>query len=295
MKIEPNPLQEKIIQTLENYLLGPENGLNRFYHEIYAYSNRENLNVSSAKLKELREPYQSYFADTTDKISTLAIDLPVFLKGHQDNKKTIIICALDPLPPLPEDRHWDGKNFIQGKDVSVWVPFSLCDDWNNPTGSMVTNIPFFREILNQFHIYVTDIFKLFFRTGENPKYVSSNQIPRYTELSDYSGNNIHGKILSEEIKIIRPEAIVTLGNRARNGLLRINELENGISQAIPSWGDDVQEFKWGNNIKIVSIPHISGSANGSKSKILKNPKYQAIPAKYQNEKMARVVLQNLIH
>jgi hypothetical protein len=44
-----------------------------------------------------------------------------------------------------------------------------------------------------------------------------------------------------------------------------------------------------NKTPVISIPHISGAANGAKAKVLNNPKYENVKAK-GNEKLAYILL-----
>jgi hypothetical protein len=60
-----------------------------------------------------------------------------------------------------------------------------------------------------------------------------------------------------------------------------------------NWHKDLQTYSWiDNKTKILSIPHISGAANGAKSKIIKNLRYSHINGS-QNEKLAKIIIENL--
>ena len=280
----------QIISLLEENLILPDNGLKAIYDDFNKYANGEQIKLSTSTITHFRNPFLELLNQQGNELTTVAIDFPIFFKSLQNTDETIMICAMDPLPPLPENNFWLNKQFIQGRDVSLWVPFSLIDNWNNPLGSMRTNIPFFSTLIKNYNLYITDIYKVFYRKVSNNKYSSSNQIKSFTELSNSNKNNIHSQIVSEEIQIVNPKAIVTLGNKSRNALLSIQQNINGDQQTPFSWGNEPQKYLWNNKTKIISLPHISGAANGSKQKLVKNTKYDDINTKYQNEKIASILL-----
>jgi hypothetical protein len=289
-----HPKQKQIIQLLEDEFICPENGLDQIYSQIEQYADNQKLNsIQNGVAENLKSPFSQIYQDFSASITTMAIDLPVFLSNNSKNKKTIMVCAMDSLPPLPTNPFWDNHQIDFKKDIGFWAPFSVIDDWKNPTGSMRTNIPFFETLLAEYNIYITDIYKLFFRVEKENVWVNSNSIGSYTNLCDQKGVHIHGKILAQEIEIIQPEAIITLGNASRNTLLQINANMGFNAQNPFGWKDDLQAYLWADKIKIIASTHISGAANGAKSAILKNSQYAHIEGKYQNERLAKIILQKL--
>jgi hypothetical protein len=292
----PHSEQKRLIENLENELICPANhGLNLVYSQIENYM-KQNLpnSIQQGFVKDLKEPFFSLVAKNQQAITTIAIDFPIYFQSHSENKKTLMICAMDSLPPIPTSTFWNDRNVNFKENIGFWAPFSLIENWSKPAGSMKTNLPFFETLLSQFNIYITDIYKVFFRLEIENGYINSNSIPAYTQLRDAKGINIHGKILAKEVDIIRPDAIITLGNAARNALLEINTEFNFPKQNPIGWKDDLQHYLWKNETKIIASPHISGAANGAKSSILNNPKYQHICGKYQNERLAKIAIQQLL-
>jgi hypothetical protein len=289
-----HPKQKQIIQLLEDAFICPENGLNTIYDQIAQYAENQKPNsIQNSTAEKLKSPFFQIYQAFSASITTMAIDLPVFLSSNSKNKKTIMVCAMDSLPPLPTNPFWNSRQIDFKKDIGFWAPFSVIDDWKNPTGSMRTNIPFFETLLNEYNIYITDIYKLFFRVEKENGWVNSNSIGSYTNLCDQKGVHIHGKILAQEIEIIQPEAIITLGNASRNSLLQINASMGYDAQNPLGWKDDIQSYLWADKIKVLASTHISGAANGAKSAILRNPLYTQIKGKYQNERLAKIILQKL--
>lgn len=286
--------QFQISELISSSLIGNNSEeIERIYQQLYSYSVDQKNSIDLSNKYMLKEPYLSHVLAYNDSITTMAIDLPVFYKSSGNNKPTIMICAMDALPPKPDSHHWNNKDFNFKNDIGLWAPFSIIDDWKSPTGSMKSNIPFFAELLKNFNLYITDIYKLFFRYDYSNQLINSNQISNYTDLKNEYQENIHGYILSKEIEIIQPDCIVTLGNNSRNTLISINENQYFHKQSLYGWMDDLQSYYWNKSIPIISSPHISGAANGAKSKILNNEKYSEIKAKYQNERLAMIIAKKI--
>jgi hypothetical protein len=189
-----------------------------------------------------------------------------------NSKETIIIVAMDPLSPLEQNK--------EAADViGFWTPFSLIDNIKTGEKSFKSNYLFFAELIKYYNVYVTDIYKLFYRL-EEPKNKKSNSDSDFIELE----TTLHFSILNNEIETIKPKAIITLGNNSRNTLL------NHMKIKTEKW-DDIQLNYWQleSNTKLIpliSIPHISGAANGTSSFILK--KYPELTGT-KNEKLAKLV------
>lgn len=202
-------------------------------------------------------------------VRTIGIDFPVLLsKG--ENRPVMMICAMDPLRNDTADKQ-------PTDEIGYWVPFSII---NNPIGktkhSEIENLAFFHTLLDAYDLYVTDIFKLFYRKDNR---VSNT-------ISDFRLLPIHRTILDAEIQIIKPSVILTLGNNARDAMCEILRLPR------PNWSDEIYTTIDEKRIKVVMVPHISGAANGSKAPILKNPAYAGVSGK-NNMKYAQIIIKSL--
>ncbi len=285
----------QLVDLFSKYLIAPNHqDVNSVYNQLEQYvlsSGKTSIDVGL--IENLKEPFKTLIQVELKDVTTIAIDFPIYFKSPSQTDKTLMVCAMDSLPSLPSSNYWNEKNFDFTKNINFWAPFSLIDDWNNLVGSMKTNIPFFSTLLSEYNLYITDVYKIFFRMGTNNKWTNSNAIGRYTELKNNEGVNIHGTILSKEIEIVKPHAILTLGNAARNTVVQINNQLYNYQQITKVWGEDIQSYKWNNLTPIISLPHISGSANGAKSKILNNPKFSTIKGKLQNERFAKILMESL--
>ena len=145
------------------------------------------------------------------------------------------------------------------KKVIISAPFHA----QSKTDSNVYN-QIFNGLKADFNIYLTDLYKLFFHykyklMNVKEQSVKSHQLPTYTH------NNIHYKILKQEIEIIKPDLIVTFGNVARNAVSIISNTDvrfnNIISKDIIGTGYDFET----ENIftKFISLPHPSNATYSS--------------------------------
>lgn len=289
-----HPNHPNIIKTLESQFIHPKNGLTATYQQLTKYTKeRKAADILPATIFDFQEPLKSFLIANQDQLTTLAIDLPVYYQAQIPTSKTLMICAMDPLPPIPTSPFWKDKTIRFNEDVGFWAPFSLIDNWDEPTGSMRSNLPFFKTLLKHVNIYVTDVYKLFFRFQQQNGWLNSNAISTYTLLKNSNGVSIHGALLAKEIEYIQPSAIVTLGNASRNNLLAMNEIVNAIHQAPVKWSDNLQKYYWNKDRLILASPHISGAANGAKAAILSNPSFQQITGNYQNERLAKIIVDQL--
>jgi hypothetical protein len=202
-------------------------------------------------------------------VRALGIDFPVLIsKG--ENRSVLMICAMDPLRK-------DTPDTQPSNEIGYWVPFSIV---NNPTFqtkySEKQNLAFFHALLEVYDLYLTDVFKLFYRKESQV----SNTIKSYRAL------HAHRAILDAEIKVVKPSAILALGNNARDSISEV------LGTPKPNFSDDVYKTIGPNGIKVVMVPHISGAANGAKAKVLRNPKFSHLPG-INNEKYANVILSRL--
>ena len=298
MEITEHQNHEQLVELLQELLVNFENdgGLKNIYQQLINFSKGKisKNEIGFTSIENLNLKYRSIINNTSvvGSATTMASDLPIFIKSDKKNAKTIMVCAMDPLPPVPNQKNinniiftdWKKRGFDLNNNIGFWAPFSLIDEGNGP------NYVFFRELKLEYNLYITDIYKVFFYIDKgNDHFAKSNSIREYKNLKN------HGEILKREVDLIKPHFIITLGNDARNALLEINNETAGTEkQKVKKWDDnnELQKYKF-NETTIISSPHISGSANGAKKHILKNEKYKNITDVnnlIEVQKLARIIL-----
>lgn len=265
--------QPEIQSMLCNELISSNESISSIYSWINDYFSKEFglLSDISAQAIPLRKDLltPSFDIIRNNPVRTIGIDFPVLLsKG--ENRPVMMICAMDPLRNDTADKQ-------PTDEIGYWVPFSVV---NNPVGqtkySEKENLAFFHTLLDTYDLYVTDIFKLFYRKDTR----ISNTI------GDFRSLPVHRTILDAEIQIVKPSVILTLGNNARDAMCEL------LSLPRPNWTDEIYKTKDQNGMAVVMVPHISGAANGSKAPILKNPAYEGISGK-NNVKYAQIIIKSL--
>lgn len=267
-------VDKKIKQLLAEDLLSNQKDVDEVYNWIHHYFNNEFFDSPPKPSEEpklrLNDLSNSFASLNNQDIRTIGIDFPIKLSKGK-NRPTLMVCAMDPL-------RYESESKNPSTEIGPWVPFSII---NNPTKQKKyterQNLLFFHTLLRDFDLYITDIYKVFYRKGNK----------RSNQLHDFTSLKIHNKILNKEIDIVNPIAILTLGNNARDALCNIKQL------IPPMWNDEIYCTAGDRDIHYVMVPHISGAANGTKSPILRNEKYKAILGE-KNEKYANIIISTLL-
>jgi hypothetical protein len=263
---------EEIKETLKEQLIKPKVGIDAIYTWLFSYYKSQFGDFEAlSDLKLYKDELSEQFKEIKQRnIRTIGIDFPIRLSKGK-NRPVLMICAMDPLRAEPNETSNNGE-------IGFWVPFSVINsiDSKNNKSSDRSNLTFFHTLLETYDIYVTDIYKVFYREGQRK---SNTQ-------KEFKKNTIHKDILDNEIKIINPQAILTLGNDARDAICQILELNS------PTWTDKVYSTTSKNNFNVIMVPHISGAANGTKAKIVNNLFYKSIHGE-NNVKYARIIINTL--
>ena len=306
MIISEHPKHHEIFNLLNDYFIMSKNNLTLESYKKFINYNNENKYTIFDNIQNLNKVYldsindKNILKNKNVKLKTFSTDLPTFIKSQNKSAKTIMICAMDSLPPEPSSKNltnhpvyntFKQSNFDLEQNINYWIPFSLVGENSD------SNYQFFKELNKFYHLYITDIFKLFFYVVEYDnssdkilKIQKSNQFQVYKNIVN------HSLILKKEIEIIKPECIITLGNNSRDQILKTiggNELKK-----IKKWKEctNIQEFDYFDETtdfkcKIYSSPHISGSANGASSQLLKH--HMDIEGDSKTIKMANLLLKNI--
>lgn len=279
-----------IVSVLSNLLIKNEGIIHDAYSSLLKNAGLQQHISFKSDSDELKDPFKKILESYLIPPTTKAIDLPVLL-STQARKPTIVVCAMDSLPPEPESEHWQRCGVRPDEGVQLWIPFSLCEPWSRPKGSMSSNLNFFKPLFEEFNVYVTDIYKLFFRTIVNGNYIKSNQLPAYQNLASKEGANIHKLILSEEIDVVKPSAIVTLGSASTSKLF---DLSAGIKEySLTPQANFIPSYKTPFDIPHFPLPHISNAANGAKTKFMKQFSICRLNGQSPNSAIASHLIQSI--
>lgn len=139
----------------------------------------------------------------------MGIDFPVLIEQDK-NKKTIMLVGGDPNRTC---KYTDGKT--SKNSIFVGTPFAVdVEDFRYKK--------FFERILKPgYNIYVTDVFKFYAQSGKEVCFKKFAKMQKHGELADFCPI----ELLKKEIKIVKPNAIIALGNNAFDVL-------NGVMEGV---------------------------------------------------------------
>ena len=162
------------------------------------------------------------------------IDLPVWF-GDGGNRKKILILAMDPLRAETTEEN-------MGLTADLNSPFTIHKKLKNKY------LPSILQLSEKYDLYITDVFKLFYREISNQKIVSNQQ-------ESFINLPVHVNLLKDEIALFQADIILCLGVHALNGLAQIGDFEPNKSI--------VSKIKNYNFLgtPTFAIPHASGVAS----------------------------------
>lgn len=179
--------------------------------------------LTHTKYKYLRDMYLNNI-NGGQSGAVVGHDLPTWFNLNNSPNGRIMIVAQDPLR--------NPKWYADCEGAVCSSPFGLHSaEWrNNGRGGKRLYLLIWKLVESGYGIYLTDLMK-FYVKAENEKALS----PTPSLLEEYA------EILKKEIDIVRPSAIVTLGNRAMKALEMLN----------------IQDT---DSVKKIPMPHFSGNA-----------------------------------
>ena len=280
--------QYKILNYLNQNLINFD--LETIYDQLFEYSRSNGKSHVNGVLRTaLQRSFQRINNEFEPEV-LLALNFPIFLENITPNAKTLMIIAKDSIPHIDDIYITNYKKNSLKNEIGFITPFGIIDDWIRPTFLERENIGFFNFLNSEYNLYITDIIKIGFKLPKRENWTNSNFFEDDCNFDVKEINKDLCKIVSKEIEIIKPDAIITIGNEARNTLLKINEKNFKKNQKVLYRKDSLQMYQWNSNIPIIASPHISSSGEDEKFKILNNPKNKDLFAVYNNEKLAKIIL-----
>jgi hypothetical protein len=142
----------------------------------------------------------------------IGVDLPLFFKCPEPEAKTVMLVAQDPLRnPL------EFPDFNKHEDVIIGTPFAFHNSKSMQAKentklvlALIKNI-----VAKNYHVYVTDIYKVWMKDDDKK--------PKNVGHALTKESKIFEQLLREELDIIDPKIIITLGNKARNAYRNISK------------------------------------------------------------------------
>lgn len=173
-----------------------------------------------------------------EQASLRGMDLPVWFSSAPEPKRKIVVIGID---PLRNPNNFKGANADTLNDLLIGTPYALhsgkmrvrrtAQYWN-----------MIRTLAEEQLVYVTDIYKTFFYHGNERSY----DYYRNHNLSAH-----HLDILAQELELISPDLIVTMGWESLNQLVP--------AHAPFRLSGEVTGFQWYGNIPVLPMVHLSGS------------------------------------
>ena len=174
-------------------------------------------------------------------LSYLGIDFPTWLnfKYSKEIRRRIMIVGIDPLR--------DDENPAQ---VSIGTPYALHHK-KMRDGRTGEYWKFIQSLAADYSIYMTDIFKVFFYSG-------SGKTNRSYRNRNFTTNALHQEILAKEIKIVKPDIIITMGNIATK--LVLDDRKQRFSPISKRNIFEKKGVTHRSNTEIIPMVHLSGSS-----------------------------------
>lgn len=280
--------QQKILDYLNQNLINFD--LETIYDQLTEYSQSYGKSHVNGVLRtELQGSFKKINNEFDPEV-LLALNFPIFLETTKPNAKTLMIIAKDSIPHIDDIYITNHKRSNLKNEIGFTTPFGIIDDWLRPTFLEMENIGFFNLLNSEYNIYITDIIKIGFKLPKRENWTNSNFIASDCNFDIKEINEDLCKIVSKEIEIIKPDAIITIGNEARNTLLKINEKNFKKNQKVLYWKNSLQLYHWDSKLPIIASPHILSFGKNEKFKILNNQKNKDLIAVHHNEKLAKIIL-----
>jgi hypothetical protein len=241
-----NTYRKPVLDLLEEKLgLGPELLDDLYAHFKQAAESKSSIDQEGTHrfpIEELKD--QDLKNEALGKCS-YGIDLPVWFSAPTENRKKIFLLAIDPLR-RPDDRTTANFN----------SPFSIHMDENNNYVAAI------KSLSEKYDLYITDIYKLFFREKSNPAVVSKS-------IGTFQTLEIHAELIEQEIDLFKPDFILCMGRAPLDGLHTLGRLspepQSVVQKLVP------YTFRTANgHIPTYAIPHASGLAAGWAAKFMGN-------------------------
>jgi hypothetical protein len=174
----------------------------------------------------------------------LGIDFPNWF-GNVWAKKRIMVIGID---PLRNEKVFNENNADKNNNVLIGTPYALHSS-KMREGRTRPYWEFINSLSKNHFVYLTDIYKTFFYTDSSKRERSYV----YYKKSVFQMNSVR-KVLEQEINLLKPNLIITLG---KESFVQLTEQKcNKLSREISLNITQLNNFP---NIPIIPLVHLSGA------------------------------------
>lgn len=179
----------------------------------------------------------------------LGIDFPTWInfKNSKEKRKRIMIVGIDPL-----------RTTGSTQEVSIGTPYALHHKAMRE-GRTREYWKFIALLAQEYSVYITDIYKVFFYEGNLKSARSYNN-------KEFINNEYHHTILTKEIEIIDPNIIITMGTLATSIVF---SGDPKLFSPISKYNVFENSLKYEHtNTDLIPMVHLSGASRGGQKAFL---------------------------
>ncbi|WP_445737855.1 uracil-DNA glycosylase family protein [Mariniflexile sp.] len=242
---------EKIVEIVHSEMLNFSKDEIKWLYKVWFSG--ESSNGKWIQKKEVINSNQN----VPDKAYLRGVDLPFYFGNIEASKKRIMIIGLDPLrskSAFEKAEKSNGNKANIYEDVLLSTPYALHSKAVRE-GKTNNYWKIIEGLKDDNFIYLTDLYKTFFKTN-----VSSKVTRSYNYYKQENVSNNSREILLKEIELIKPDVIVTFGNDVKYA---IGEL---VDKKIPTLSKESEIIIADNLGGIPILPFVHPAARYSKLK-----------------------------
>lgn len=269
----PEALQQEIVHLIQSLILPiEEEKIKKIYQVFRARFNGKDYPTDAEIVLYYMRPssdvvlLQNFGLENTDEF--IGIDFPSWF-NFDNSKSKLMVVGIDPLR---------SEEFLRNK-ISIGSPFGIQDtqyDLIKGKGKSSLYWELISTLAQTYSVYVTDTFKVYFKEqGGNKR---SYDCKRFTNPPASTWQEeIHQKIFAEEVRIVKPDAIITLGTHPVRWFTSCKK-EN--FEKLKQMMEKKDAHLMHTNIPVLPFMHLSGQAKGQAMQLYGVSKEIELPNKY---------------
>lgn len=269
----PGALQQEIVHLIQSLILPiEEEKINKIYEIFRERFNGKDYPADPAIVSYYYRPkcdlelLKNFGIENIDEF--IGVDFPSWF-NFDNSKPKLMVVGIDPLR--------SGEDFREM--ISIGSPFGIQDthyDLIRGKGKNSLYWELISKLAQTYSVYVTDTFKVYFKEqGGNKR---SYDCKRFTNPPASTWQEeIHQKIFAEEVRIVKPDAIISLGTHPVRWFTSCKK-EN--FETLKQMMEKKDNHLMHNNIPVLPFIHLSGQAKGQAMQLYGVSKEIELPNKY---------------